>query len=229
MKQVFPGSQAVRQLTVNQCIEGSSPSPGAKNNDIMTSEQARRVKTWRKRTKDRILQAMGKKCVICGYDRCSDALQVHHLNPSEKDFTFARIRANPITWAKIVEELRKCVLLCGNCHAEVHNGMTKIPDNARRFDESFSQYEKIVGLRPSICECGRKKHKRRNYCSNLCDKRYGIDRIEWSKYDLLEMKKTMTNVAIGKIIGCSNVMISKKLKLLNEVLTLQVDGGVVQR
>ena len=223
---MFPGSQAVRQLTVNQRIGGSNPSPGAKHDDVMTSEQARRVKTWRRRTKDRILQAMGRKCVICGYDRCSDALQVHHLNPSEKDFTFAHIRANPTSWAKIVEELRKCVLLCGNCHAEVHNGMTVVPFNARGFDESFAEYEKVVGRRPAICECGRKKAKRRNYCSDDCHKRYGVDRIDWSKYDLLEMSKTMSKVAMGKAIGCSDVMISKRLKILR---THHVDGGVDQR
>jgi hypothetical protein len=31
----------------------------------------------------------GGECSICGYNKCVAALEFHHLNPSEKDFTIS--------------------------------------------------------------------------------------------------------------------------------------------
>lgn len=59
-------------------------------------------------------------CAICGYDKCDRALQFHHTNPEDKKMEVAqRIlhRKNSV----IVDELNKCILLCANCHAEIHN------------------------------------------------------------------------------------------------------------
>ena len=59
----------------------------------------------------------GGKCRICGYDKCAGALDFHHKNPLEKDFT---ISGNAGKWDNIKEELDKCEMLCKNCHAEQH-------------------------------------------------------------------------------------------------------------
>lgn len=82
---------------------------------------------------------MGGKCNICNYNKCQDSLICHHLDPSKKDFALGKIRANPISWDKIVVELRKCVLLCHNCHAEVHENLTGIPENAKTFNEDYAK------------------------------------------------------------------------------------------
>lgn len=60
----------------------------------------------------------GGKCSICGYNKCVNALEFHHLNPAEKDISFRRMRG----WSKERrnKELDKCSLLCSNCHREVH-------------------------------------------------------------------------------------------------------------
>ena len=78
------------------------------------------VVTWRQRTKQRAITYMGGKCVVCGYDRCPRALTFHHLEPSNKDFVISSVTR---AWDKIKIELDKCVLLCANCHAEVHDGL----------------------------------------------------------------------------------------------------------
>jgi 5-methylcytosine-specific restriction endonuclease McrA len=62
---------------------------------------------------------MGGKCVLCGYHCCLRALHFHHINPHEKDFDVSQMAH----WDEIEEELEKCVLLCANCHMEVHEGM----------------------------------------------------------------------------------------------------------
>lgn len=68
--------------------------------------------------KERAIDHMGGKCQKCGYDRCPEALDFHHLDPREKDFTIS----SRLGWEAVVEELKKCVLLCANCHREAHAG-----------------------------------------------------------------------------------------------------------
>lgn len=58
------------------------------------------------------------KCSNCGYDKSIVALDCHHLNPQEKDKPIARMKS--YSEQKIIEELKKCVLLCANCHREIH-------------------------------------------------------------------------------------------------------------
>ena len=60
----------------------------------------------------------GGRCEICGYDKCSAALDFHHKDPNEKDPTFDNIRYWGLEKAK--KELDKCLLVCSNCHRELH-------------------------------------------------------------------------------------------------------------
>lgn len=82
------------------------------------------VKNFRKRTKEKAVDYKGGKCKICNYDRCVSALEFHHLEPSKKDFTLSQ--SMNIAWDKIKEELDKCILVCANCHREIHEGIIKI-------------------------------------------------------------------------------------------------------
>ncbi len=61
----------------------------------------------------------GGKCQCCGYNKCIAALDFHHLDPSEKDFSIAHKRGSSFT-EEIKKELDKCVLICSNCHREEH-------------------------------------------------------------------------------------------------------------
>lgn len=101
------------------------------------------TKDWRKRTKSRIVEAMGGKCALCGYSKCHWSLVLHHLDPTQKDFSLAAIRASCKSWEKIVNELRKCILVCHNCHGEIHHGITTIPDDVAKFNEAYSTYTSL--------------------------------------------------------------------------------------
>ena len=72
----------------------------------------------------RAVQELGGRCVKCGFERFSCALDIHHKNPSEKDPNFRSMRG--WSWEHILPELAKCVLLCKNCHAAVHAGLLQI-------------------------------------------------------------------------------------------------------
>lgn len=69
-----------------------------------------------------ILNKMGNKCQNsqCGFDKYKSALDVHHLDPSQKDVAFRTHRYWTID--RINKELEQCVLLCRNCHQAYHCG-----------------------------------------------------------------------------------------------------------
>lgn len=69
----------------------------------------------------------GNRCEICGYDKCSRALSFHHLDPKQKGFGISD-RGLTRSWEKIKNEIDKCILLCANCHMEIHDGITQLPD-----------------------------------------------------------------------------------------------------
>jgi len=104
------------------------------------SKNSEKVKRWRRRTKSRIIESMGGQCCLCGYNKCQSALALHHLDPSQKEIGLGAIRANPKNWSKIVDELRKCILVCHVCHCEIHEGLVKVPGDVARFNEVFSNY-----------------------------------------------------------------------------------------
>jgi hypothetical protein len=71
------------------------------------------------RKKQRLLikKEAGGCCSICGYNKCPAALHFHHLQDKTQGVSIV-LKAKGILAAR--EESRKCVLLCANCHAEVH-------------------------------------------------------------------------------------------------------------
>lgn len=70
--------------------------------------------------KEKAVEYKGGKCELCGYDKCIDALEFHHKNPDEKDFQISRDGYSN-KWETVVKELDKCMLLCANCHRELHS------------------------------------------------------------------------------------------------------------
>ena len=75
--------------------------------------------------KIKLVKMLGGKCKICGYNRYVGALDFHHLNRSKKKFSLS-VRGLCYSWETILQEARKCVILCKNCHTEVENGIRKL-------------------------------------------------------------------------------------------------------
>lgn len=71
-----------------------------------------------KQNKKLAIEYKGGKCSLCGYDKCDAALEFHHLDPTKKDFNISHHKGMSIENLK--EELDKCILVCRNCHAELH-------------------------------------------------------------------------------------------------------------
>lgn len=79
----------------------------------------------RKLIKSWALEYKGGKCQCCGYNKCNEALEFHHIDKDKKDFIISS-RDIPTDWDKIKPELDKCILVCSNCHREIHAGLRKI-------------------------------------------------------------------------------------------------------
>jgi hypothetical protein len=79
------------------------------------------VASRRKKIRLMLVEYKGGKCELCGYMACIDALDLHHIEATTKDFG---ISSSGLTrsWEKNKAEADKCVLLCANCHREIHAG-----------------------------------------------------------------------------------------------------------
>ncbi|TXH06191.1 MAG: HNH endonuclease [Candidatus Moraniibacteriota bacterium] len=85
----------------------------------------RAVSKRRRELKEKAVKLKGGKCEICGYKKCLNALDFHHIDESKKSFSLGT-RGLTRSWEKIVEEIQKCMLLCANCHREIHAGLIDI-------------------------------------------------------------------------------------------------------
>ena len=86
------------------------------------------VKSVRKRLEERIVYVMGEKCCICNYDKTLLALELHHIDKKEKEFTVS-VNANK-NWATVRKEIEKCTLVCSNCHREIEAEITPCPPSS---------------------------------------------------------------------------------------------------
>lgn len=78
----------------------------------------------RKMIKAKAISYMGGRCIFCKYNRCSAALEFHHIDSKTKEFGLGK---NGLTrsWHKTLAELKKCILVCSNCHKEIHAGLIR--------------------------------------------------------------------------------------------------------
>lgn len=74
--------------------------------------------------KEILIKEFGGKCIICGYNKCPRAMTFHHIDSKDKKFTLDVQNLSQKTWENIVEEAKKCQLLCFNCHMELHYNQT---------------------------------------------------------------------------------------------------------
>lgn len=176
------------------------------------------VKNFRIRLKERSVYVMGEKCQCCGYDKCITALEFHHLNPEEKDFSFGN-NANR-SWQNTKEELKKCILVCANCHREIHSGLI----NNNKLQSSFieSRAEEIDKLIQDLkthkvyyCKtCGKEVWRGNDCCPECAARKLRV--VERPNRELLKEKiRNQTFISIGNEYGVSDNAIRKWCKAYN--------------
>lgn len=198
------------------------------------SKQSEAVVSWRNRTKQRIVESMGGKCVICGYSKNTAALELHHLDKTKKLFSFGSIRANPIAWSKICEELKKCILVCANCHREIETGEVDDSIYTSSFDSKYEDY--TIGVFPKTrltiqknclhCNIEIQVHsKTHKFCSDVCRSLYNNEKgnkkqrpknVIWPDKDTLkQLIETLPYTKIGKLYNVSDNSVRHWAKYYN--------------
>jgi hypothetical protein len=89
----------------------------------------RAVSQRRRKLKQMLVEYKGGRCILCGFRGYFGVFDLHHTDGAKKEFG---ISANGITrsWERLKAEADKCVLICANCHREVHGGVRKIPTDS---------------------------------------------------------------------------------------------------
>lgn len=78
----------------------------------------------RRKIREMAVEYKGGKCVFCGYAKYVGALDFHHLE--NKSFGISD-KGYTRSWEVIRQELDKCILVCANCHREIHAGLLQPP------------------------------------------------------------------------------------------------------
>lgn len=111
----------------------------------------------------------GGACEICGYCKNIAALEFHHRDPEEKEFNVDMRKFSNMTLEKLETELEKCILICANCHRELHNeslAMENIPNLLENVEKTT--FSNRGGQICPICGKRFKKSKGKVYCSKEC-------------------------------------------------------------
>lgn len=170
------------------------------------------VKNFYKNRKNQIVYTMGEKCSVCGYNKCNAALELHHLDPSQKDFTLSDNVCR--AWEKVKIELQKTILVCANCHREIHAGLVDGSTLISSYDEvkakEISEY------------VYNQKHKKIYTCKKCgCIISYGADHCQSCKAELNrkverpsreQLKEDVRNLSmlqVGKKYGVSDNAVRK--------------------
>lgn len=141
---------------------------------MATTKQSQNVVNFIKRRKANLIKVFHSKCCICGFDAYQEALEFHHVNPEEKEFSIMGSGAITKALDKQLVELRKCVLVCANCHRGIHAGYIAIPENyTQLFDDEVAQQ--------LLQELDEVKHGKQHYCKRCgkpivtTDAKYCVD------------------------------------------------------
>ncbi len=90
--------------------------PRKKKNNLVCSTC--RNNYLRYKNKQKAKDLLGNKCQKCG--NCDlDVLTFHHIDPEKKSFNLSD-NWTQTNWADLETEIKKCLLLCCNCHIKEH-------------------------------------------------------------------------------------------------------------
>lgn len=180
---------------------------------IVRTDPSKNDKRWRTKSKVWAVRYAGGRCQVCGYDKFLGNLVFHHVKDKLHDIS--RMIATHQSWEKVMEEVDKCVLLCANCHGEVHGGMTECPTiNVEEREKNLSE---LISERPTpkkyamkpCKECGKPICGAVSFCSKVCLAKNYLT-VDWPK-DLADLVAASSMRSVARRLGVSDKAVAKRL------------------
>ena len=117
-----------RLVRCKECWRKNKEARALSNSDPLILEKNKKhhhetIKSYARKNKEIMVEYKGGGCLSCGYSACLGALDFHHVDPSKKEF---QISGSTRSLEKAKPELDKCILVCRNCHAEIHDGLIDV-------------------------------------------------------------------------------------------------------
>lgn len=169
----------------------------------------KKVVQFRQRRKLWAVEAFGSKCGICGYYKCVEALEFHHTDPTVKEFATS---ASTVSRERFINELRKCICVCSNCHREIHAGITLVPDSITRFNEEYTEKQIPEKTKHPCKQCGKSISTGQKFCSLKCSQK-SKEIVNWPSITELQ-RLVMENgyTGTGRLFGVSDNAVRKRIQ-----------------
>ncbi len=135
----------------------------------MSKSASEKVSDFRRNRKKLLVKISGNKCNLCGYNKVISALQFHHIQPEQKQYGLAQ-NGTCHSLDKDLSELKKCILVCANCHREIHQNLYSQEELWQH--KIFLEEQAVLAIEDNH----KKKFKEKKYCIN-CGKQLSYDTI----------------------------------------------------
>ncbi len=196
-------------------------SPSCKQKDFLTKGKSQNPNAAYNQLKGYLnrklecINLLGGKCMKCGYTKNLAAMHFHHIDPKEKSLKLDSRSFSNRNKNILLQEVKKCIILCANCHAETHfpeHDILKVQEFLSNIKEKIKTIKKVESVQLICSICGGIRVGKK---STLCRKCFTFRRRKYERpsaedliFDLMEFK---TCSKISKKYNCSHKSIEKWL------------------
>ncbi len=157
--------------------------------------------------KRKAIELLGGACQKCGYNKCLISLVFHHNDPKQKDHCWYSVSRG--TWEDVLKEIRKCTLLCRNCHGEEHAHEEHWVIDPQGRDNRLLNISEHEIDSTGICPTCKKDVYGTKYCSKPCVSKAQRVVKRPSKRTLRSLLNKKSMVSIGKQYKVSDNTVRK--------------------
>lgn len=154
-------------------------------------------------------------CISCGYNKHTTVLDFHHLDPSQKEFNISKYKKYTNISEDLKQELDKCIVLCSNCHREIHLGFLEYKNNKIEKINITTEIQEWVYFKDKPKQL-KPKNIQNNTNQNTKERKSRPTKIEWpSNQELTKIVFEKPIYILAKELGVSDVAIVKHCKKYN--------------
>ncbi len=114
------GSSLYRRKSIDDIRSAAATKAKKYYQDYKAANGIDPIASRRYERKQNVIVILGGQCQLCGYNKTQRNLAFHHAfnkvyETSSRFFQYSMQR--------IMAEIKKCILVCHNCHGEIHDGL----------------------------------------------------------------------------------------------------------